>query len=271
MSEPDRLISLPDDTPLSDYYHGMFDAVFVALHPFFTLPGTHPLDCDYGTPISYRSELPDDVDLIPHAEAAEAERSKQKRVDWDEAHRRARLHSRPISWRKMTGALHFADHRLIDRALRTNIGGLRAEFADEAAADILTEFCNKRAIFLPTEGVFQPAMYRAIESLFRQAGAETVIVGDEFGDHECELRLDGIVENLANAVPFGARRIRDPRASLLAIVPWDHFLTVFAMTRESLERVDPARIVEGFWAEPFTTINWFREPLVALANGTSNG
>lgn len=270
MSERDRLISLPDDTPLPDYYRGMFDAVFVALHPFFTVPGTHPLDCDYGAPIAYRSELPDDVDLVAYMDAAEAERSKQKRVDWDEARRRMRLHSRLISWREMTDALHFADHRIIDRALRTNIGGLRAEFADEPAADILTESCNRRAIFLPTEGEFQPAMYRAIESLFRQAGAETVVLGDEFGEEECEIRLDALTENLAGAAPFGVKRIRDPRASVLAIVPWDHFLTVFAMTGETIERVDPAQVVEGFWAEPFTTISWFREPLVPLAPGASS-
>lgn len=263
MNQSDRLVSLPADEPLLDYYRGTFDSAFVAIHPFFTVPGTHPLDCDYGTQIFLRSEMPGDADLIEYADAAGAQRSRAKKLDWDETQKRMREGAIAFSWLEVAEAAGMSDPRHIDRALRTCIGGLRSDLADEAGADALVEHCNAHSLFRPTEGDFQPIMRAGIVTLFRRAGVNRVIVGDEFGDEEREIELTALEsEPNWDLIPYGIKRIRDVAGTLLVIVPWDRFLTVIASTRARASQTMPQTLFEGFWARPFTTTNWFREPCV---------
>jgi hypothetical protein len=266
LKEPEHLIWVGDG-PLLEYYQGHFDAVFLALHPFVRIESMHPLQCQSGTIVIDRSEIPEDVDLLEYSDRLGHERGATAQFDWAETVRSMKSQGIAISWREVATAIGFDDLRRMDRALRTNILGLKREFEDADAADQLVAHCMQAGIFLPTAGDFQPVHQRRLGELFVRTGTEQVMLGDEFGE---ETNL-GPLSSLTDSAPWPAdlegmpkwplRRIYHPDASLLAVVPWDHFFMVLAMTDERKAQVCPESLFEGFWADSETTTAWFVDPM----------
>ncbi|WP_109807999.1 hypothetical protein [Sphingosinithalassobacter portus] len=246
-----------------EYYHGHFDAVFVALHPFVSIEGMHPLACEIGSSVVERSEMPENINLIEYADQLGRERAATAKFDWTKTVEAMKRDGVTILWKELARNVGFDDLRVVDQALRTNIRGLRKDLENLAACERLVAHCMADGIFLPTASEFQPVMQQGLAELFARTGAEAVMMGDEFGD---ETNL-GPSASLTDSRPwrFGLegmpkwplRRLYHPDESLLAVVPWDHFLTVLAMTNERKEQVRPETLFEGFWVDSETTIDWF--------------
>lgn len=263
MTEWDPLIWLPgDDEPLLDFYHGTFDVAYIALHPFVRVPGLDPLRCQHGSIVINRSEIPENVDLLAYIQQADSEHERERPVDHEETDRRLKAEGRIVPWRDVMAACDLADARHAHRALRTVIGGLHRDLADEPAADRMTAFCGSRQIFRPTESEFQAAMERDLVELFARAGCEQVVLGDEFGEHDIPEPLDFLRgdEAWANRPGWpqihGVRRIYAADRSMIAIVPWDQFFTVIAMTADRAARAETDRLFEGFWCGADTSLAW---------------
>ncbi len=274
MTRQDPLVWLPDDQPLLEFYRGTFDVAYIALHPFARVPGLDPLRCRHGSIVVERSEIPDDANLTAYLDQADAERARERLVDEVETDRRLKADGRIIAWREVMAACDLDDARHVHRALRTTIGGLRADLADEGSADRLIAFCNGGQIFRPTDSEFQPVMERDLVDLFARAGCDRVVLGDEFGDHDIPKPLDFLRGDAPWAGRpdwppiWGVRRIYAEDRSMLAIVPWDQFFTVIAMTADRAARAGTERLFEGFWCSVDTTAAWLLDSPQRLLGST---
>lgn len=251
------------------WYEGVFDAGFIALHPFFTVEGLDPAACVHGTMVFSRSEMPEGVGLIDWMDAEGAARREGKEIQNGAIPGIAKAFGHAIGWGKMTATLGMADHCALDCALRTHIKGLRKQYADEAAARRLEDHCAREKIFLPTEGVIQPLMEAPLIAMLRRAGFNEMILSDEFGDDEKLLPLDALQDevswDLRDDLPrWGVRRIIAPDRSLLIWVHWDSFYTGIFGARDRLEAARPEKELEGFWCTPSTKTYWLLDEAAPL-------
>lgn len=262
----------PEDDAMLPWYQGVFDAGFIALHPFFTVDGLDPAACVHGTMVFTRSEMPEGVGLIDWMDTEGAVRREGKEVQSGSMPGIAKMLGRAISWGKTVATLGMADHCALDCALRTHIKGLRKDLADEAAARRLEDYCARERIFLPTEGVIQPLMENSLIAMLRRAGFDEMILADEFGDDEKLMSLDALEHGepweLRDDLPrWGVRRLIAPDRSLLVWVHWDSFYTAIFGTRARLNNALLEEGFEGFWCTPSTKTYWLLDdaaPLVGV-------
>jgi len=266
VTERDPLIWLPDTAPLLDFYRGTFDVAYIAVHPFFRIPGLDPLRCDRGSVAVDRSELPADVDVLGYFRQVDAERALTHTLSVGDVDNRAKHDGIILPWRDIGPSSALSDARAISRALGTVTLSLRAEFVDEDGADRLTAFCARERIFRPTDSEFQPISEHRLVTLFERAGYDCVVLGDEFGDHDIPKPLDFLKTEEAWAERadwppiYGVRRIYAEDRSMIAIVPWDQFFTVIAMTTARAAETAVETLFEGFWCDETTTLAWWRDP-----------
>lgn len=259
----------PDDTPIMGWYAGIYSHGFVAVHPFFTVDGLHPDNCEHGTLVLSGGEAPGDIGLLEWADQESAHRRVGKEIMAEGVDGLAKRFGQQVSWRKMCLQANFANHCELDRALRTRIGGLRKDLADTAASDRLASYCSEHRIFTPNEGRFEPLMQSSLASLFRSAGFAKVVVGDEFGDDERLVDIDLLERNdlwdgMTELPRYGIKRLIAPDHSLLAWVHWDSFYTLILGTADSLHELWIARSFEGFWCSDDTDTYWLKQPCLPL-------
>ena len=259
----------PDDEPMLPSYGGAFSHAFVALHPFMEIDGLDPSTCSTGTIILSGSDFPVGRDFIEWITDVEAQRRAGKEFDGNSLDEIAIQFAKKVGWRSICQDAGFADHCELDLALRTMIGGLKAELQDQKLAKRLVDFCQQRGFFLPTEGRFEPVMQTALAEVFERAGYTEIYAGDEFGDDD---RLVP-VNFLANGKPwkggdelpsFGPRRLYAPDQTLLAWVHWDSFYTVIFGTEASLRDAKLGENFEGFWCSEETQTYWLMQPCIPL-------
>jgi hypothetical protein len=267
MTSIDQLIlGPPDDTPILPYYRGVFSHAFVALHPFFTIDGVHPRQCEYGTLVVEGSDAPADLGFVEWNDREAAARRAGKDMMVEEVELAAKQRGNRVGWQSMG----FPDHCELDRALRTSIHGLNNKFSDNRAAENLAAFCFQQGVFPPTEGSFQPLMHRNLANLFKTAGFTSLIAGDEFGDDErlidiALLEQDSLWLGHPDLPKYGVKRLIAPDRSLLAWVHWDSFYTLLLGTVDTLKNQRPCTSFEGFWCSEGTTTYWLQQPPLPLA------
>jgi len=260
----------PDDSPILPWFGGTFTHGFVALHPFFTIEGLDPKNCEYGTLVLSRSAAPAAFSLLDWADAEQANRRVGKEIGPEGVDGAAKRYGRQIGWRTICQQAGFTDHCELDQALRTSIGGLRHDLADAAKSDRLTTYCSQHRIFPPNEGRFEPLMQTSLAAAFRRAGYLRLTVGDEFGDDErlvdtSLLEQSELWDGMAELPRFGVKRLIAPDRSLLAWVHWDSFYTLILGTTEVFQDLKISTLFEGFWCSDETESYWLAQPFIPLA------
>lgn len=261
----------PDDTPILPWYNGAYTHGFVALHPFFTVEGLDPKTCEYGTLILEGSAAPAAVGLLDWGDQEAANRRTGKEISPEGVDGAAKQYGRRIGWRTICQQAGFGDHCELDQALRTGIGGLRHDLADAAKSDRLASYCAKHRIFAPNEGRFEPLMQMGLATVFRRAGNDSLIVGDEFGDDECLMGTNlleqaQLWDNLPDLSQFVTRRLIAPDRSLFASVHWDSFYTLILGKKEAFNDLQISKLFEGFWCSDITKSYWLTQPCIPLVD-----
>lgn len=270
MNDVERLrFPPPDDEAMLPWYQGAFSHGFIALHPFFTVEGLDPQSCQRKTLVLERSDCPEGVDIIEWMDEQSSLYRQGKELSSGPMTDISKNFGRCIGWREICQEVGMPDHCIIDRALRTSIGGLKPEHEDAFAAERLIRHCNRHKIFIPDEGVFQPTMESRLVSAFQKAGFSEIIVGDEFGDNEKTYSLSVLAEPIAwesrnDWLSWGARRLIAPDQSLLAWVHWDSFYTAIFGTAERLADLRLSDSFEGFWCSEKSTTYWLLEEPIPI-------
>lgn len=259
----------PDDTPILPWYGGSYTHGFVALHPFFTVEGLDPKTCEHGTLVLSGSAAPAALGLLEWADEETAKRRAGKEINAEGVHGAAKRYGRQIGWRAICQQAGFTDHCELDQALRTSIGGLRHDLADAAKSSRLASYCSQNLIFPPNEGSFEPLMQTSLATLFRRAGDNRLIVGDEFGDDErlidtSILDQGDLWDGMADLPQYGVKRLITTDHSLLAWVHWDSFYTLILGKEEALQDLEITTLFEGFWCSDETQTYWLTQPCIPL-------
>jgi hypothetical protein len=210
------------DGKVLDYYSGTFESVYVCLNPFI-----RPSHID---PARFCPErYPSQSELLALCE--------------------------PVSWAevmKITGLRSIAE---IDRALKTQILAVRAEFMHRANAKTLEMLYDRGIIMPPGEGDHSPFLLAPVMSVFKELGHDWAWVGDEFGT---ERKLHW-VEDLATKDPtpfMGHANVFSADKSLLWAVHWDSHFTFLCGSATDLERAKVAERIEGFFCTSETDVYW---------------
>jgi hypothetical protein len=261
----------PYSIPLVEAYGGLFESVFIVLHPFVRVPDSLAWSATH--------QYPSDAQILTVG-------SK-------------------VPWAEVAAPTGLANCARIHQALLTSIGSLSDHLADPDGRDALKAFLESQPVWMPVEGRFEPLLQadflqtfaeteQAVEKLdalkghdFNRAAKPTESTGPS-GPEGCfsEVRAkigpfsaareaaklifvpefpqsDPVatlsIAGLSNgSVPFPARgTLLAPDHSFLFTVDWDSFFTLFYGSRSFITRVAAALNLEGFFASPNTEHAWF--------------
>ena len=217
----------PYSVPLVEAYGGLFESVFVLLHPFVRVPQSLAW--------SATRQYPADAQIL--------ERGGK------------------YPWSEVAARTHLSSCARINQALLTSIGSLADPLADPAASGALQTFLQSQPIWMPVEGRFEPLLRLDILRVFAQAATPELIFVPEFPNSNPVVTLP--IASLRNgSIPFPARgTLLAPDHSFLFTVDWDSFFTPFYGSCAFIARVASALNLEGFFATPNTEHAWFNYSL----------
>ena len=221
--QPESFVYPPYDIPLVEAYGGLFESVFVVLHPFLRVPESLSWNVT--------RQYPDDTQIV----------ALGTRYPWTEVATQTGLNS----------------YARVNQALLTSTGSLPDYVADPQGRKALQAFLQSNAVWMPTEGRFEPLLQPDLLEVFARANAGELLFVPEFPNTDPVVRLP--VAGLMNgSIPFpscGTLLAED--ASFLFTVDWDSFFTLFYGPRDFVASAARALKLEGFIASPNTEHAWF--------------
>jgi hypothetical protein len=264
MTEVDRRITDPHyDAPFLTWYDGIFEAVFIALHPFVKIDGIDPAAAPRPVLVVDRSTVPDERLTMDAVNKVSEEYTERFSIDLPELQRMEKKLGTPVSWEDVKVACGFDSIGQIDTALLTIIMAIKQEFGNVDDAQHLQAYCTANQIFLPTEDTIPPVLEPKVCSFLERLGCESVLIADEFNDNVVSrkrVELD-IETSWAHSDPIGFRfnKLYAADHSFLVIVPWDNFYTVICGSRKALEAARVEELFDGFWCDASTRPDWWRQ------------
>lgn len=220
---PEQFTYPPYTEPLVEAYGGLFESLFVLLHPFVRVPQALAWSATH--------LYPTDAQILAHG---------------------AKCH-----WSEVAAQTGLDTCARLNQALLTSIGSLADHLADPAACDRLQTFLKSQPVWMPVEGRFEPLLQADLLQAFAQSGASELIFVPEFPNSESVVTLP-LADLAIRSVPFPARgTLLAPDHSFLFTVDWDSFFTLFYSCRSFITRVASTLNLEGFFATPNTEHAWF--------------
>jgi hypothetical protein len=95
-----------------------------------------------------------------------------------------------------------------------------------------------------------------ITDIFRQAGVEKLIMGDDVRDDLWERSPVDLKSD--DSWEFHWRRMWSPDQSILVTTHWDSFFTLICLDADRARSIDLGAF-EGFWAQATTKHSWWRD------------
>ncbi|MBP7862644.1 DUF2711 family protein [bacterium] len=218
------------DTSILEHFKGVYDSVYVALHPFISIKklGTESLSIDYKT---FRM----------------LEKSSAKQLTWSE----------------IGNACDISDIKDMNRALLTLSLALNEKANDKSQnPERLKNYCAKQEFFLPTQGSFPASFENKILDLLLQFDITEACFGDEH-DFNCELiSLSEISRNKPwvserSALKFLPQKVFTTDYQLLIIVDWDSVFSLVCTNLDASKKGLIEEMFEGFWCDEKTEHAWF--------------
>jgi hypothetical protein len=219
----ERLTYPQYDAPLVEAYGGVFESVYVVLHPFVSVPS----ELAWKTTKQY----PSDEQIL----------SSGAKYTWADVAYKARL----------------ANCARLNQALLTSIGSIDKDLCDYAACGALKNFLESESIWMPSEGRFEPLLQMDFLDAFEAAGLGELVFVPEFPgtDPVRRLNVKGLRRREEAFPSRGTLAALDE--SFLLTVDWDSFFTLFYGPREFVADVVRRNELEGFFATPTTEHTWF--------------
>lgn len=211
------------ESPLIQAYDGRFESVFVALHPFIAVPEA----LAWQTTKTY----PGDEQILALGTK--------------------------VPWTQVASSTGLGNCAKLNHALLTSIRSIGDEACDFEACNSLQRYLESNAVWMPTEGRFEPLLQADLLAAFDDADSAELVYVPEFPAVDPVQRLS--VAALKNgAIPFPTRGTLMPAdASFLITVDWDSFFTLFYGPRDFITQVARRHNIEGFFASLTTEHFWF--------------
>jgi hypothetical protein len=218
----DAFATCPYEGSILEYYAGIFEAVYVALHPFIDVaqveaerfrPGTYP-----GRQFILKN-------------------------------------CRAVSWAEVMCRTGLPSLKSVDIGLRTMIRGLKEEFSNPQSASAIESLAESNQILAPPEGCFSDLLHDKILLSIQNLGYDWVWVGDEFGTERKLYWIDDL-KNSDSGPTAGHSNVFTPDKALLWTTHWDSHFSFLCSSREKLMAIQEANDFEGFFCDPDTEVYW---------------
>jgi hypothetical protein len=225
--EYSRFLYPPYDAPLADAYDGLYESVFIILHPFVSLPDN----------LAWKAtkKYPSDEQIVNHGEKC--------------------------PWASVAAHTGLSACAKLNQALLTSTGSIAPELSDFPAANALQRFLQSESVWMPVQGRFEPLLQLDFLAAFAAAGQQELIFVPEFPNVDPIQMLNiSRLRNRNEAFPSRGTLLA-PDESFLLTVDWDSFFTLFYGPRAFVTEVACRQNLEGFFATPTTEHSWFNYTL----------
>jgi hypothetical protein len=258
MSEVDRRITDPHpDVPFLEWYRGIFDAVFIALHPFCAIKDFDPALAQRAVNVISREDLPERISINPIVALSKAQNLEKESIKVIRLSEKTV--GKPVYWDQIRKACGFESLAQLNRALLTITMAISEKLADGDAAQRLGAYCGANKIFLPTEDTFPPILEQTIAGTIDQLGCEQMYLSDEFNQHRQILLRRALHSGTPWADEWRLRsnKLYPVNHSFLLIVPHDNFYTAICGKRSQFDALNLETCYEGFWCDNQTRPDWW--------------
>jgi hypothetical protein len=268
--------TLLGERPVLEWFDGRYARCFVALHPFFRIPGMDPAQCMHGPLILEASDMPEGANFLEWNEEQYQNQLANKIFDSEAVDEAARLYGEPVSWHEICGEAGFSDHHALEVALLSCKHALIARYHDAKGVRRIEDYCAREKIFLPTDNEFQHSMQRGICALLDAYKAKRAIMEDEFGFAKEIVSLSYLQEcgiSPAGGAPeaYNPTRISTEDRALHICVEFDCFFALIFEQDDRLPKATIGNLFEGFWCMADTSLAWRRQPVQPLTAGGYDG
>jgi hypothetical protein len=261
MSEVDRRITDPHfGAPFLEWYDGIFDSVYIALHSFVTIEGMDPGKAERLVMVVNRNDIPAETLTLDLMHQIAEQRKEGLSFDLETVQTREKEIGSRVSWEHIKESCGFSSIPDVNRALLAIIMAINEKHRNAADTAHLEAFCDANQIFLPTEDVFPPIMQPEIASLLQRLNSGPVYIADEINQNIAKLDPAAMFEAKpwmrSGLFNFRANKIYPEDYSFLLIVPWDNFYTAICGDGNRLKAAKIEELFEGFWCDSTTTGDW---------------
>jgi hypothetical protein len=240
---------------------------FVALHPFLMIPGYSPTR-DSGSRYTVTpagkilGQAPDYVRKNPW--------SVQHLPSKEEVHKRyamgtlTKTSARNIRWEDIRQGGGFRSLESIQRALFSIVARQAASSADSQALFALTDYCDKKEIFFPTDGFIPPSLEKPFGQLLQLVDKREFIAADEFDiqqaivDSDKLLNPTSVVLELPLSIrgTIAATRFTTIDGHLQCRAMEGLFYTVIKTDNQKACAIIPT-LFDGFWCSAEQMDSWW--------------
>lgn len=276
MVDGDKTAILWGERPILGWFDGRYTRCFVALHPFFRIPGMDPAQCIHGAVVLEASDMPEGVGFLEWNDQQYQSRLEGRLFESEDVDEAARLYGERISWREICHDAGFGDHNALTTGLLSSTHALRAAYHDAQGAKRIEDYCATEKIFPPTDNEFQPLMHHDFCALFDAYGVQRVVMKDEYGFVEETVSLSyvkecGIQPTREASEAYNPTCVLTEDQSLRICVEFDCFVALIFEQDDRLPKEVIENLFEGFWCTPDTSLAWRRQPLQPLTGGSYKG
>jgi hypothetical protein len=262
--EPDRVITdPPEDTPFLTWYEGVFESVYIALHPFCKIDGIDPVAATRPVIVVDRSNVPNELLTIDVLNKLSEQHTEQLSVTLPDLQNMEKKFGKSLSWEDIRVGCGFDSIRQIDRALLTIIMAIKQDSERLADARLLQAYCSANEIFLPTEDTVPPLLEPKVYSFLEGLGCDDLLIADEFNENILSTKRTTLdIETCwahCDSIGFRFNKLYAPDHSFLMVVPWDNFYTVICGNHKALQSARVEELFEGFWCDASSTPDWWRQ------------
>lgn len=262
--EVDRRITSPHyDAPFLRWYEGIFESVYIALHPFVKIAGVNPASASQ--PILYvdRASLPNEPLTMEIVNMLSKQNADNFSFDVPLLQEMEKKVGVSVSWAEIITACEFVSNSQLNKTLLAVIKAIRTEICSAEEVDQLQSYCAANRIFLPTESSFPPILEQKVCDFLKLIGHERILIADEFNSTVIARNRAALETEKSwgssECINFRIDKIYPEDHSFLLITPFDGFYMAICGSRHTLESARIEKLFEGFWCNDFTRPDWWRQ------------
>ncbi|WP_239616319.1 DUF2711 family protein [Cohnella mopanensis] len=223
LPEPHKYaVCAPADTPIKNFYKGIYDEVFIFYHPFIK-------------PISIGYDL-----FEPETYPGKNEIIEKCQM---------------VTWNQFLTISEIESYRHLDIGLRTRIMGLKKEYANEVISKKIQDTCEKHQLIAPMEGFFPEFLMNKVLLSIKHEGHDWIWSGDEF----CTERKLEYIDDLINdneALRNQHLNLFTHNNEVLLTTHWDSHFSLLCSDKDTIKKIVKFAGLEGFFCDEKTDIYW---------------
>ncbi|MGE8379694.1 MAG: DUF2711 family protein [Sphingobacterium sp.] len=247
----------PYQGEIKEHFKDHYDAVFIALLPFFQLDRqeTDKANLKKSKLLSHEEALKkiDFLKNLPKTNRNIYSYDNERYPADEDIFRGAKA----IPWKNIVNGSPMTCYAELNSALRTSIGALNRNFTRPELMEQLNNFTDSESIYHPTEGAFGMLSKMAIHKAFKLMGKNQIMITDEFYDNTTTVDLDQLTEyEFCDEIGGKDYYLYSADKEALFTIEWDSFFFLIATDQNKMDQLIASNWFGGFLCNDDTDHYW---------------